>query len=88
MQDNNADYIIDNTDALNGRTPLPKSSIRMYPYNMKYTRTSSIAYSPLRFWFNMPTSATLPLTYIPPLIGTDDGKFRVDYAQSLNSPYQ
>jgi hypothetical protein len=85
MQDNNIDYTVDNAEGLAGKSLLPKSSIRMYPFQTKITRTNSALIAPLRFWFNLPGTALTPMSWVKTGGG---GQFRVDYAQSTNSAYQ
>lgn len=85
MQDNTADYAVDNTEDSLGKTRLEKSSIRMYPFNTKITRSTTTGYQPVRFWFNLPITATTPMTWIK--VG-GGGRFRIDYSQSTYSPYQ
>lgn len=85
MQSNTLNYVIDNTEGLAGKVVLPKSSIRMYSFQTKMTRTTSSLMAPLRFWFNLPGTALTPMTWVKTGGG---GQLRIDYAQSLNSPYQ
>jgi hypothetical protein len=89
-QANTANYIIDNSEALASKVVLPKSSIRMYPYNTKITRSSSgSVISPIRMWFQLPATATTQLDYISNTISTtNNGMFQIVYPQATDSPYQ